>query len=82
MGTGHGFGLGSGLRAEGDGTPSLGREDTFRLLAISNTILALVLVGVLVLQSGQWYTERKELDEAERMAAEKTLHVGRKRHHM
>merc|ERR1711977_649252 len=42
----------------------IGREDTLRVLAASNTILALVLVGVLVLQAGQWYAERKDLDEA------------------
>ncbi len=41
----------------------LGREDSLRVLAASNTILALVLVGVLVLQAGQWYAERKEADE-------------------
>jgi glycine cleavage system pyridoxal-binding protein P len=40
------------------------REDSLRVLAASNTILALVLVGVLVLQAGQWYAERKDLDEA------------------
>ncbi|KAH8815183.1 putative secretory component protein SHR3 [Xylogone sp. PMI_703] len=42
----------------------IGREDSLRVLAASNTILALVLVGVLVLQAGQWYAERKEQDEA------------------
>ncbi|KAF2109055.1 Shr3 amino acid permease chaperone [Lophiotrema nucula] len=36
------------------------REDTLRVFAASNTILALVLVGVLVLQAGQWYALRKE----------------------
>lgn len=41
----------------------LGREDSLRVMAASNTILVLVLVGVLVLQAGQWYAERKELDE-------------------
>lgn len=42
----------------------LGREDSLKVLAASNTILALVLVGVLVLQAGQWYAERKELQDA------------------
>ncbi|KAI9744815.1 MAG: hypothetical protein M1818_001740 [Claussenomyces sp. TS43310] len=42
----------------------VGREDSLRVLAASNTILALVLIGVLVLQAGQWYAERKEQDEA------------------
>lgn len=41
----------------------VGREDSLRVLSASNTILALVLVGVLVLQAGQWYAERKEQDE-------------------
>lgn len=44
----------------------LGREDSLKVLAASNTILALVLVGVLVLQSGQWYAERKDKEEAEK----------------
>lgn len=38
----------------------ISREDTLRVFAASNTILALVLVGVLVLQAGQWYALRKE----------------------
>ncbi|RMY79420.1 hypothetical protein D0863_00036 [Hortaea werneckii] len=45
----------------------IGREDTLRVLAASNTILALVLVGVLVLQAGQWYAQRKEAQEIEQM---------------
>lgn len=40
-----------------------GREDTLKVLAASNTILALVLVGILVIQAGLWYAERKEQDE-------------------
>ncbi|KAJ4416513.1 Protein csh3 [Gnomoniopsis sp. IMI 355080] len=43
----------------------LGREDSLKVIAASNTILVLVLVGVLVLQAGQWYAERKELDDYE-----------------
>ncbi|KAF3764791.1 Shr3 amino acid permease chaperone [Cryphonectria parasitica EP155] len=43
----------------------LGREDSLKVMAASNTILALVLVGVLVLQGGQWYADRKELDDYE-----------------
>ncbi|EEH20602.1 hypothetical protein PABG_02832 [Paracoccidioides brasiliensis Pb03] len=43
----------------------LGREDSLKVMAASNTILALVLVGVLVLQAGQWYAERKEQQEAD-----------------
>ncbi|KAK8180263.1 secretory component protein shr3 [Phyllosticta capitalensis] len=62
-----------------DGTGSdepeyIGREDSLRVLAASNTILALVLVGVLVLQAGQWYAQRKEdaeIAEMDRAAEEK-----------
>ena len=43
----------------------LGRDDSLKVLSASNTILALVLVGVLVLQAGQWYAERKEKQEEE-----------------
>ncbi|KAI1103329.1 Shr3 amino acid permease chaperone [Jackrogersella minutella] len=45
----------------------LGREDSLKVLAASNTILALVLVGVLVLQAGQWYAERKDNEEFEKL---------------
>ena len=43
----------------------LGREDSLKVLAASNTILALVLVGVLVLQAGQWYAEKSSQRESE-----------------
>ncbi|KAK7941077.1 Shr3 amino acid permease chaperone [Apiospora aurea] len=43
----------------------LGREDSLKVMAASNTILALVLVGILVLQAGQWYAERKDREERE-----------------
>jgi len=52
----------------------ISREDTLRVFAASNTILALVLVGVLVLQAGQWYAQRKEeaeIAEMDRVAEEK-----------
>jgi hypothetical protein len=49
---------------EGSTEIIIGREDSLRVLAASNTILALVLVGVLVLQAGQWYAERKDGEEA------------------
>jgi len=42
----------------------INREGSLQVLAASNTILALVLLGVLVLQAGQWYAERKDRDEA------------------
>ena len=45
----------------------LGREDSLKVISASNTILALVLVGVVVLQVGQWYAERKEADDVEQM---------------
>ncbi|KAL2123216.1 hypothetical protein VTJ04DRAFT_3671 [Mycothermus thermophilus] len=41
----------------------LSREDSLRVLSASHVIVALVLVGVLVLEAGQWYAERKEADE-------------------
>lgn len=52
----------------------ISREDTLRVFAASNTILALVLVGVLVLQAGQWYALRKEeaeIKEIEEREAER-----------
>ncbi|WPH01114.1 Hypothetical protein R9X50_00394900 [Acrodontium crateriforme] len=52
-----------------DGTDAeyVGREDSLRVMAASNTICALVLVGVLVLQAGEWYAQRKEAQEIEEM---------------
>ena len=47
----------------------LGREDSLKVLSASNTILALVLVGILVLQAGQWYAERKDEQEIENLKA-------------
>ncbi|KAJ6095517.1 hypothetical protein N7486_006263 [Penicillium sp. IBT 16267x] len=46
----------------------LGREDSLKVLSASNTILALVLVGILVLQAGQWYAELKDTQEYESVA--------------
>ena len=46
------------------------------MFAASNTILALVLVGVLVLQAGQWYAKRaeeNEIMEIERKEAESKI---------
>ncbi|KAF2280688.1 Shr3 amino acid permease chaperone [Westerdykella ornata] len=66
--------------AEGEENDYISREDTLRVFAASNTILALVLVGVLVLQAGQWYALRKEereMEEMDRMAEEKR--TGKKR---
>ncbi|TVY45698.1 Secretory component protein [Lachnellula subtilissima] len=50
---------------EGNTELAVGREDTLRVMAASNTILALILVGVLVLQAGQWYAERSAQHESE-----------------
>lgn len=49
--------------AEEEGGGSVSRKDNVKLLAMSNTILALVLVGILVLQVGQWYAEGKEIQD-------------------
>ncbi|KAH8700283.1 putative secretory component protein shr3 [Talaromyces proteolyticus] len=51
---------------EEDAEQVLGREDSLKVLAASNTILALILVGVLILQAGQWYAERKDEQENEK----------------
>lgn len=61
--------LGTGIDQE-NGVSVLGREDNLKVLAASNTILALVLVGVLVLQAGQWYAERAEEKERAAIAGE------------
>lgn len=50
------------VKDDGEGD-YISREDTLRVFAASNTILALVLVGVLVLQAGQWYAKRAEENE-------------------
>ncbi|KXJ95475.1 putative secretory component protein shr3 [Microdochium bolleyi] len=52
---------------------TLGKEDSLKVLAASHTILALVLIGVLVLQAGQWYAERKDLQESEKAHADAQL---------
>lgn len=60
-----------GAGYDGDSMNSiLGREDNLKVLAASNTILALVLVGVLVLQAGQWYAERSDEKERKKMLEE------------
>lgn len=50
-----------------EGEDYISREDTLRVYAASNTILALVLVGVLVLQAGLWYAKRAEEKEIEQI---------------
>jgi hypothetical protein len=54
-------------------TEDVGRIDTLRVIAASQVILALVLVGVLVLQSGQWYAERKQGEEVAKMDQEEKM---------
>lgn len=54
-------------QVDGKESDYIGREDSLRVMAASNTILALMLVGVLVLQAGQWYAQRKEAEELEQM---------------
>lgn len=51
-----------------EGEMVLDKEDSLRVLAASNTILALVLIGILVLQAGQWYAEKRERDDVEEKA--------------
>jgi len=63
---------------DGDNEVIIGKEDSLRVLAASNTILALVLIGVLVLQAGQWYAERKDFDEAEKFEKEQEEKVASK----
>ncbi|KAK2065867.1 ER membrane protein SH3 [Colletotrichum caudatum] len=55
-----------------EGEIILGKEDSLKVLAASNTILALVLVGVLVLQAGQWYAERKDREDIVKLEEEKS----------
>ncbi|KAK4205276.1 Shr3 amino acid permease chaperone [Triangularia verruculosa] len=64
--------LGDGGNEEGErvlhtgpltGEVELTREESLRVLSASHTILAFVLVGVLVLQAGQWYAEKRESED-------------------
>lgn len=76
----------AGIYGAVEGTPVddendyVSREDTLRVFAASNTILALVLVGVLTLQAGQWYALRKEEAEIEgfKLQAEEKKKAGKK----
>jgi hypothetical protein len=60
------FGKNSELIEPSDYEKGLGREDSLKMMSASHTIVALVLLGVLVLQAGQWYAERKEKQEYEK----------------
>lgn len=57
----------AGATSDAPAEDYIGREDSLKVLAASNTILALVLIGVLVLQAGQWYAQKKEAAEIEEM---------------
>lgn len=59
------YGLAAVKSGDESAADVLGREDSLKVLAASNTILALVLVGVLVLQAGQWYAEKSSHRESE-----------------
>jgi len=45
----------------------MGKVESMQVLAATNTIMALVLLGVLTLQAGQAYAEKKEKEELEKM---------------
>lgn len=49
----------------------VGRIDTLKVMGATQTMMALVLLGVLVLQAGQWYAEWKEMEEDKRVESEK-----------
>lgn len=53
--------------SEGTDAEYIGREDSLRVIAASDTILAFILIGILILQAGQWYAQRKEAEEIEEM---------------
>ncbi|KAJ6785556.1 hypothetical protein PWT90_06968 [Aphanocladium album] len=63
-------------RGETDGEYILGKEDSLRVMSASNTILALVLIGVLVLQAGEWYAEKRDRDEDEAAELKKEAQSG------
>ncbi|KAF2863584.1 Shr3 amino acid permease chaperone [Piedraia hortae CBS 480.64] len=68
-----------GKYGEDVGEGYIGREDSLRVVAASNAILALVLLGVLVLQLGQWYAQRKEDQEMAEMDRQDQLKKSKKK---
>jgi len=63
-----------GEMLESGSTVVMGRDDSLRVLAASNTIMAVILMGILILQAGQWYAQKKEaaeIEEMDRIAEEK-----------
>ncbi|KAI5807528.1 Shr3 amino acid permease chaperone, partial [Peziza echinospora] len=61
---------GLSIVASGDYGEEVGKIDTLKIMAATQTMIALVFLGVLVLQAGQWYAEGKEAEEAKRIEAE------------
>lgn len=65
----------TGIRSIRDGEyGDLSKADSLRVLAASHVILAVVLIGVLILQGGGWYAERalqREILELEAREARK-----------
>ena len=69
----YGTNLVQGLRIVESGSygEEVGRVDTLKVMGATQTMMALVLLGVLVLQTGQWYAEWKEVEEEKRVEREK-----------
>ena len=61
---------GLSIVASGNYGDDVGKIDTLKIMAATQTMIALVFLGVLVLQAGQWYAEGKEAEEAKRIEAE------------
>ena len=61
---------GLGIVESGNYGEEVGRVDTLKVLGATQTMMALVLLGVLVLQAGQWYAEWKEVEEEKRIEKE------------
>lgn len=51
----------------GDYGDEIPQVQSLQVVAASNTIMALVLIGVLLLQAGQWYAEKKEKEELDKI---------------
>jgi len=69
----YGTNIVQGLRIVEGGSygEEVGRIDTLKVMGATQTMMALVLLGVLVLQAGQWYAEWKEMEEDKRVESEK-----------
>lgn len=72
--------LWKGILVVVDGTfGEVGREDTLRVIAASNVIIAAVLFGVLVLQIGQGHAERAAVAEIRELQAAEVAEVVEKK---